>query len=46
MDYEAAGVSQVGWCGVGAEEIRGLSSVEIKVILETCAKRLIENEWT
>ena len=26
------------WCGVGAEEIRGLSSVEIKVKLETCAE--------
>ena len=35
-----------GWCGVGTEEIQGLSSVEIKVMLETCAKRLIEDEWT
>ena len=34
-----------GWCGVGAEEVRGLSSVEIKAMLETCAKRLIEDEW-
>ena len=32
-----------GWDGVGAEEVRGLSSVEIKVMLETCAKRLIED---
>ena len=24
--------------GVGTEEIRGLSSVEIKVMLETCAR--------
>ena len=24
----------------------GLSSVEIKVMLETCAKRLTEDEWT
>ena len=35
-----------GWDGVGVEEVRGLSSVEIKVMLETCAKRLIEDEWT
>ena len=35
-----------GWCGVGAEEVRGLSSAEIKVMLETCTKRLIEDEWT
>ena len=35
-----------GRCGVGAKEIRGLSGVEIKVMLETCAKRLIEDEWT
>ena len=27
-------------------ELRGLSIVEIKVMLETCAKRLIEDEWT
>ena len=24
-----------GWCSVGAEEVRGLSSVEIKAMLET-----------
>ena len=24
----------------------GLSSIEIKVMLETCAKRLTEDEWT
>ena len=35
-----------GWDGVGAEEVRGLSTVEIKVMLETCAKRLNEDEWT
>ena len=35
-----------GWDGVGAEEVRGLSSAEIKVMLETCAKRSIEDEWT
>ena len=35
-----------GWGGVGTEEVRGLSSVEIKAMLETCAKRLIEDEWT
>ena len=35
-----------GWCNVGAEEVWGLSSVETKVMLETCAKRLIEDEWT
>ena len=35
-----------GRCGVGAEEIRGLSRVETKVMLEICAKRLIEDEWT
>ena len=29
-----------GWCGVGAEKIWGLSSVEIKVMLETCEKRI------
>ena len=28
-----------GWCGVGAEEVQGLSSLEIKVMLETCTKR-------
>ena len=28
---------------VGAEEVQGLSNVEIKVMLETCAKRLIGN---
>ena len=34
-----------GWCGVGAEEVRGLSSGEVKAMLETCAKRMIEDEW-
>ena len=24
-----------GWCGVGTEEVRGLCSVEIKVMIET-----------
>ena len=43
MDYETAGVSLGGGGGgggggVGAEEVWGLSSVEIKVMLETCAK--------
>ena len=28
-----------GWNGVGTEEVRGLSNAEIKVMLETCAKR-------
>ena len=32
-----------GWDGVGAEEVQGLSSVEIKVMLETWAKRLIDH---
>ena len=37
-----------GWGGVGAEEVRGLSNVEIKdmTLFETCAKMLIEDEWT
>ena len=35
-----------GWCDVRAEEVRGLSRVETKVMLEICAKRLIEDEWT
>ena len=34
-----------GWCGVGAEEVHDLSSGEIKAMLETCAKRMIEDEW-
>ena len=34
-----------GWCGVGAEEVHGLSSGEIKAMLETCAKRMIGNEF-
>ena len=34
------------WWDVGAKEVRGLSSVEIKVKLEICAKRLIEDERT
>ena len=34
-----------GRCGVGAEEAHGLSSKEIKALLETCAKRMIEDEW-
>ena len=35
-----------GCDGVGAEEVRGLSSVAIKVMLGICARRLIEDEWT
>ena len=33
-----------GWCSVGAEEARSLYP-EIKVMLETCAKRLTKDEW-
>ena len=35
-----------GWCRVGAEEVRGLSSGEIKAMLETYARRMIEEEWS
>ena len=34
-----------GWYGVGAKEVHDLSSGEIKAMLETCAKRMIEDEW-
>ena len=34
-----------GWCGVGAEEVHCLSSGEIKAMSETCAKRMMEDEW-
>ena len=31
-----------GWCGVGAEEVPGLSSGEIRAMLETCARRMMK----
>ena len=33
-----------GWQGVGTEEASGLSSGEIRAMLETCAKRRIESD--
>ena len=39
-------LKSIGWCGVGAEEVWGLASVDIKIKLETCTTRLIEDEWT
>lgn len=34
-----------GWCGVRVEELCGLSSGEIKAMLETCVRRVAEGEW-
>ena len=35
-----------GWQGVGMKVVSGLSSREIRAMLETCARRWIESEWS
>ena len=34
-----------GWCGIGAEEVKGLSCREITMMLQACARRKVEDEW-
>ena len=50
MDYETAGGSEVLWMA-GCWNGRGFwsildSSGEIRAMLETCARRWIESEWS
>lgn len=37
--------SPFGWCGIEVEVVCGLSSGEIRGMLETCARRVVGNEW-
>ena len=34
-----------GWCGIGVEEVKGLSYGEITTMLRTSARKKVEDEW-